>query len=112
MKLGAPFNSPAATAAAAVPVWAQTYRTEDKTSFELRAGSVCVYRRAEDIDAEIWSAAFGGSHKDFEYYRLIEETMNGQFTYRYLVIFDPNKNPIALQPLILVDQDLGLRQNR
>ena len=107
MKVSTPLNSPAATAAAAVPLWGRTYRTEDKTSFQLRTGSARVYRRAEDIDAEIWSAAFGGSHKDFEYYRLLEETMNGQFTYRYLVIFDPQENPIALQPLILVDQDLA-----
>ena len=77
-------------------------------SFSLAQGSVSVFAHATDLDPEIWRAAFGESHKDFEYYRLIEETMIGQFDYRYLVLFDSRQSPIALQPLILVDQDLSV----
>src|SRR5476649_208854 len=77
-------------------------------SFSLAQGSVSVFAHATDVDPEIWRAAFGESHKDFEYYRLIEETMIGQFDYRYLVLFDSQQSPIALQPLILVDQDLAV----
>jgi hypothetical protein len=37
---------------------------------------------------------------------LIEDTIQTGFTYRYLVLFDLQDRPIALQPLIITDQDL------
>jgi Acetyltransferase (GNAT) domain len=66
-----------------------------------------VFSRAADVDLEIWQSAFGDDQKDFEYYRLIEETLAGDFTFRYMVLLDETGSPIALQPLILVDQDLA-----
>jgi uncharacterized membrane protein len=75
-------------------------------SFPLSAGIAQVYGRAADIDPEIWQAGFGESHKNYEYYRLIEDTMSEHFDYRYLLLFDRESNPVALQPLVLVDQDL------
>lgn len=91
-------------------------RQETKTekasvSFRLPQGSVCVYEHAADVAPEIWEAAYGDSHKDFEYYRLIEETMNRDFVYRYMVLLDNNQHPVALQPLILVWQDLAASAN-
>ena len=77
-------------------------------SLPLDHGRVAVFAHAADVDLEIWRAAFGDSHKDFEYYRLIEETMSAQFVYRYLVLLDSQQTAIALQPLILVDQDLAV----
>jgi hypothetical protein len=75
--------------------------------FPLRGGSAHVYARAAHVDAAIWGAAFGDTHKDFEYYQLIEDTMAQDFTYRYLLVLDEQRDPVALQPLIIVDQDLG-----
>src|SRR2546430_15406203 len=76
-------------------------------SFALAAGQASIYERAADVDAEVWRAAFGDSRKDFEYYRLIEETMRTGFVYRYLLLLDEQNDPVALQPLIVVDQDLA-----
>jgi len=75
-------------------------------SFPLSAGGVQIYKHAADIDPAIWNAAFGDSHKDFEYYQLIEQTMLAGFSYLYLLLFDEQCDPVALQPLIIVEQDL------
>lgn len=75
-------------------------------SFELKAGSAEVFNRAQEIDPALWAATFGQSPKDFAYYRLIEETMTDHFSYRYLVLRDGHGTAIALQPLIIADQDL------
>src|SRR5262249_5555426 len=91
---------------ASVTIWEQD-AAKQSASFLLPGGSAHIYHRAEDVDPAIWGAAFGDSHKDFEYYRLIEETMTADFAYRYLVLFDREGNPVALQPLILVEQDLA-----
>lgn len=76
-------------------------------SFPLTQGSARVYASAHDVDLAVWRRAFTDTHKDFEYYRLIEETMTSGFIYRYLVLLDENAEAIALQPLIIVDQDLA-----
>ena len=75
-------------------------------SFPLSGGSAHVYKYAADVDPAIWGAAFGDSHKDFEYHRLIEQTMLVGFSCLYLLLFDEQRDPVALQPLIVVDQDL------
>src|SRR5262249_44123607 len=41
----------------------------------------------------------------------IEDTVQTGFTYRYLLLFDLEERPIALQPLIIVDQDLAMAIN-
>lgn len=79
---------------------------EPVDSFPLSAGSAHVYKEAADVDLAIWGAAFGDSHKDFEYHRLIEQTMLVGFSYLYLLLFDEQRDPVALQPLIVIDQDL------
>jgi hypothetical protein len=66
-----------------------------------------VFARAADVDPDIWQTAFGNDHKDFKYYRLIEETLANDFTFRYMVLVDETDQAVALQPLILVDQDLA-----
>ena len=75
-------------------------------SFPLSAGGAQIYKHAADIHPAIWNAAFGDSHKDFEYYQLIEQTMLAGFSYLYLLLFDEQCDPVALQPLIIVEQDL------
>ena len=75
-------------------------------SFPVSGGSADVYKYAADVDPAIWGAAFGDLHKDFEYHRLIEQTVLVGFSYFYLLLFDERSDPIALQPLIVVDQDL------
>lgn len=79
--------------------------------FFFKQGSAKIFASAADIDAEFWRATFGSGHKDLEYYCLLEETMRTGFTYRYLVLFDLNERAIALQPLVIVDQDLAVTMN-
>jgi hypothetical protein len=79
--------------------------------FFFQRGSAKVFAKTTDIDAEIWRATFGTGYKNFEYYRLIEDTVQTGFTYRYLVLFDLEERPIALQPLIIADQDLATAIN-
>ncbi len=102
-------SNPLELAIAQAVIWEQSERAAQKpiAVFPLSSGSARVYQRAADVDTAIWGAAFGESHKDFEYYRLIEDTMKAGFEYRYLVLFDREESPVALQPLILVDQDLA-----
>jgi hypothetical protein len=79
--------------------------------FFSQRGSAKVLAKTTDIDAELWRATFGTGYKNFEYYRLIEDTVQTGFTYRYLVLFDLDERPIALQPLIIADQDLATAIN-
>ena len=79
--------------------------------FFFRRGSARIFTKATDIDPELWRVTFGSGYKNFEYYRLIEDTVQTGFTYRYLVLFDLEERPIALQPLIIADQDLATAIN-
>jgi hypothetical protein len=73
----------------------------------LSRGYARVYRHADDIAPEIWTATFSGSPKDFQYYQLLEQTMRSHFDYRYLLVFNDRNRPLALQPLIIATQDLA-----
>ena len=79
--------------------------------FFFKRGSAKVFAKTTDIDPELWRATFGTGYKNFEYYRLIEDTVQTGFTYRYLVLFDLEERPIAIQPLIITDQDLATAIN-
>ncbi|HEY1770242.1 MAG TPA: GNAT family N-acetyltransferase [Chthoniobacterales bacterium] len=76
--------------------------------FALREGASKIFARAADVDPELWEQTFSGQPKDFSYYELLERTMSRGYLYRYLVLFSPNDEPFALQPLVIVDQDLTI----
>jgi hypothetical protein len=74
----------------------------------LSRGHVLVFERARDVPMEFWERGFSETWKDFQYYDLIEQTMRCGFEYRYLLAFDENNRPVALQPLLLSNQDLAV----
>ncbi|MBA3962244.1 MAG: GNAT family N-acetyltransferase [Chthoniobacterales bacterium] len=76
--------------------------------FALANGTAAIYARAADVSPALWAETFGEQEKDLRYYELLERTMARGFLYRYLVLFTPNDKPFALQPLILVEQDLAI----
>lgn len=76
-------------------------------SFKLADGTAHVFARTTDVLPHLWERAFGKSLKDFAYYQLIEDTLGEYFTFRYLLICRVDGAPIALQPLIITDQDLA-----
>ncbi|HEY2711166.1 MAG TPA: GNAT family N-acetyltransferase [Chthoniobacterales bacterium] len=67
-----------------------------------------IYADAGHVNLALWQETFGGRLKDFAYYRLLDQTLATDFAFRYLVLGLPNENPFALQPLILLDQDLSI----
>jgi hypothetical protein len=60
----------------------------------IRRGDLAQFRR--------WRSAFANERKDYRYYELIEDTLQPEFDYRYVVI----KHARAVQPFFLIDQDL------
>jgi len=75
--------------------------------FPLARGTAQLSRRSTDIAPDIWFQAFGAHHKDFDYYQLIEDTLSDHFEFRYLLLLDRERNPVALQPLLIANQDLA-----
>ncbi len=65
-----------------------------------------VATRAELVRCERWNAAFAEFRKDRRYYELIEDTLRQGFEHRYFVIRDADGGVRAVQPFILLDQDL------
>ncbi len=72
----------------------------------LSRGCAVIFQHASDVPMQLWERGFSDSWKDFQYYDLIERTMNCGFEYRYLVAFDENQRPLVLQPFLLANQDL------
>jgi hypothetical protein len=87
---------------------ARTLSDTRASELTLSRGHVLVFERARDVPMEFWERGFSDSWKDFHYYHLIEQTMRHGFEYRYLLLFDNNDRPVALQPLLLANQDLAI----
>lgn len=83
-------------------------RVQPLAELRLTNGTGRIFARADEVDPVLWHETFGHRAKDFVYYQLLERTMSAGFIYRYLVLLLPNETPFALQPLILVDQDLAI----
>src|SRR5689334_687502 len=81
---------------------------QPRTTFLLTNATARVFARAAEVDSTLWEETFSDQAKNFAYYQLLEQTMTAGFAYRYLVLSSPSEKPFALQPLILVDQDLSL----
>src|SRR5437870_12827627 len=76
------------------------------SEFQITRGKVSVYRTSSDIPSEIWRRVLSGHSKDHRYYRIIEETLAGQFDHAYLVMRDIVGARLAVQPVFLVKQDI------
>ncbi len=79
-----------------------------ESKLALPRGHVLVFEHARDVPMGFWERGFSDCWKDFQYYDLIEQTMRCGFDYRYLLVFDENDRPIALQPLLVASQDLAI----
>ena len=76
-------------------------------TFETAFGTVCVAPHATAFDPAAWQTTFGGTAKDFRYYKLCETTLRqANFDYRYLLLTDRAGKVRALQPMFFTDQDL------
>jgi len=68
--------------------------------------SVSVVSRAELSGCAPWTATFADQRKDYRYYEILDDTLRGNFEYRYFAIVDSNGRVRAIQPFFLVDQDI------
>src|SRR5436190_16056821 len=85
----------------------QTVLQAPPEEIRLTHGHAVVFRHASDIPIRLWETGFSDTPNDFAYYNLIEQTMDWPFEYRYLAVFDKLRRPVALQPLVLANQDLA-----
>jgi hypothetical protein len=71
-----------------------------------------VLRRTELMRCGFWKTAFARQRKDRRFYELVEDTIHQGFDYRYFAVVDENGEVRAVQPFLIVDQDLlaGLAQ--
>ena len=78
----------------------------DALRLEVPSGSAWILPTAASIPEELRRAAFATHSKDFRFFEILEQTLHGQFEFRYLVLRDDASGEWALQPLFFVDQDL------
>ncbi len=65
-----------------------------------------VLRRAELTRCSFWQSAFARHRKDRRFYELVEDTIHQGFDYRYFAVLDKSGEVRAVQPFLIVDQDL------
>jgi peptidoglycan biosynthesis/recognition FemAB-like protein len=68
--------------------------------------SIAVVSRAELSGCAPWTSTFADQRKDHRYYEILDDTLRGNFEYRYFAIVDNNGHVRAIQPFFLVDQDI------
>jgi hypothetical protein len=73
-----------------------------RTSF----GRAVVSARVPEADAEIWAAGLRHQANDHRYYELTHDALGHQFEHYYLILQDHAKNTRAIQPFLIVNQDL------
>src|ERR1700736_2675002 len=69
-------------------------------------GSASVHETVPAADQDAWKASFGRYAADNRYYDLVRETLGDQFAHRYLILRDKQGAARAVQPFLVVQQDL------
>lgn len=89
----------------AEPILSRSTRLDLRcTSF----GPAWVVESAAEIDPALRRQAFSRHCKDFRVYEIIEQTLPGQFQYRYFVLENEQTGETTVQPFFFVDQDIAL----
>jgi predicted N-acyltransferase len=69
-------------------------------------GMAKVVTSSELRNCDAWQRAFHNKCKDHRYYEIVEETLEGGFEYRYLLLEDSSGNTRAVQPVFFLRQNL------
>src|SRR5262249_58394668 len=72
--------------------------------FHQGVATVLQLRELQTYDG--WKRALRSKCKDHRYYEILEETLEGGFDYRYLLLEDHSRNSRAIQPVFFVRQNL------
>jgi Acetyltransferase (GNAT) domain len=78
----------------------------DQDNIPLPDGYVEIASRIKAMECERWTSAFGSEAKDRRYYELVEDTIHGEFDYRYFIVRDETGEVCAIQPFFILDLDL------
>src|ERR1700730_13087675 len=76
-------------------------------SVETPFGSAVVPGAIAPEDYEVWVAGFEGYPVDHRYYEIVHESLKDQFAHYYLLLKDAGGITRAIQPLLIVSQDLA-----
>jgi hypothetical protein len=68
--------------------------------------SISVVSRADFSGCAPWTSTFTDQRKDYRYYEILDDTLQGHFDHRYFAIVDSRGRIQAIQPFFLVDQDI------
>lgn len=68
--------------------------------------TVQIVAGAEQVDAELWNAAFSGQCLDARYYSIVEEAFRGQYDFRYAILRNERDGRAAVAPFFFVDQEI------
>jgi hypothetical protein len=69
-------------------------------------GRALVVQRVAEVDAETWAAGLAHEANDHRYYEVTHDSLGHQFDHHYLVLKDQTGLTRAIQPFLLVRQDL------
>jgi hypothetical protein len=75
-------------------------------SVQTSYGSAAVTDGIPPEDYDAWVGCFEGRALDHRYYEIVHESLNNQFGHRYLVLKDSEGQTRAIQPFLIVNQDL------
>ena len=86
-------------------------RKSSETSRELISvstsfGRAMVSSRIPEADIEVWEAGMRHHANDHRYYELTHDALGHQFEHYYLVLKDHSGTTRAIQPFLIVNQDL------
>src|ERR1700732_194790 len=70
-------------------------------------GSALVTDAVPSEDYEVWVAGFEGYPVDHRYYEIVHESLKDQFAHYYLLLKDARGMTRAIQPFLIVSQDLA-----
>src|SRR5271167_992695 len=69
-------------------------------------GRAVVSSRVPERDAETWAAGWQHQANDHRYYELTHDALGHQFGHYYLLLQDHTRTTRAIQPFLIVNQDL------
>jgi hypothetical protein len=76
-------------------------------SLQTTFGSALVTDAVPSEDYEVWVAGFAGYPVDHRYYEIVHESLRDQFAHYYLLLKDGGGTTRAIQPFLIVSQDLA-----
>lgn len=81
-------------------------RMQAGSPIPLPDGSAKIVSRAELADCPAWQTAFHDQCKDHRFYEIVEQTLNPEFEYHFLILEDSAGKVRAIQPLFFLRQNV------